>query len=328
MSVYEEKESYATSRAGGLGGTDMAAVLGLSPWKKPIEIYAGKVNPGAQPELDAEQLFWGSALEPIVRDRFAVHFHTPVIAPQDLGAKFPRSRPWRDSTLIEGDESWMLGAPDGYMRDTPEGLEIKCSARKGHEWGDEESDEIPAHYYVQASWYMAVCKAEAWNFGVLFSGNTLQRYRIIRDEAFEMDMVEAGRTFWHDYVLKKVEPPIDESESYGRYLARKFSLNNQEILQPTPEILDWAGKMKLADDKEKAAKEEKQLANNNLRALVGNAQKVITPLGTLGWVRPEARPVIDWKGVAEKHQLTHPEITKEFTKIRKDDPYFRAWYKK
>ena len=71
VAISEEKESYLASRQGGIGGTDAAAILGLSPWKRPIQIYEGKINPNAQPELDKELLWWGNALEPIVRGRYA-----------------------------------------------------------------------------------------------------------------------------------------------------------------------------------------------------------------------------------------------------------------
>ena len=328
MSIYDEKESYATSRAGGIGGTDAAAILGLSPWKRPIDIFAGKVNPGAQPELDKECLYWGSALEPIVRGRYAERFGVAVTAPADLAPLFPKSRPWRDSTLIEGPEPWMLGAPDGWIPSANTGLEIKCSSRKSDDWGPEGSDEVPAHYLVQAAWYAAVCNARGWNFGVLFSGNTLAQYHIERDSQLEKDMIEACRAFWFDNVLKRVEPAIDESESYGKYLARKFSLNTGKILQPTPDILHWTSEMKVADDAEKEAGERKQLANNHLRALLGDAQKCVTPLGSVAWVRSEEKDVTNWSEVGKKVGPQHPEVVKEFTAPQQRAAYLRAWWKK
>ena len=328
MAVYEEKESYATSRAGGIGGTDAAAILGLSTWKRPIDIYAGKVSPEKQPELDKECLYWGSALEPIVRGRYAERFGVTVTAPQDLAPLFPKSRPWRDSTLVVGVEDWMLGAPDGWIPSANTGLEIKCSSRKSDEWGDEGSEDVPSHYYVQAAWYAAVCDAKGWNFGVLFSGNTLVQYHIKRDLALEKDMIEACKSFWFDNVLKQVEPAIDESESYGRYLARKFSLNTGKILQATPEILKWTAEMKTADDAEKEAAEQKQLANNQLRALLGDAQKCVTPLGSVAWVRSEEKDVTNWSEVGKKVGPQHPEVVKEFTAPQQRAAYLRAWWKK
>jgi putative phage-type endonuclease len=264
MSLYEEKESYAASRSAGIGGTDCAAILGLSPWKKPIDIYAGKVKPGSLPELDKECLRWGNLLEPIVRQEYAARFGVEVSDPHALRAHFDNYRDWNGNTLVVGKEPWMLGAPDGWMPSVKSGLEVKTASRRSDEWGEEGSDEVPAHYFVQASWYMAVCEAQGWNFATLFSGNKLEQFRLTRDLDFERDMIEACRAFWFDNVLKQVEPAIDESESYGRYLARKFSLGTENVItEPGPDILEWTAKLKLAADKTKEAEEEEQLAEES-----------------------------------------------------------------
>ena len=342
MAVYEERESYAASRALGIGGTDAAAILGLSPWKAPIDVYAGKVDPDSIPELDKECLVWGNLLEPIVRERYAQKFGLEVVAPANLHAHFPRCRKWNDSDLLIGNQDWMLGAPDGWVPVNRHGLEIKTAARKAGEWGEEGSDEIPAHYLIQTAWYMAVTDAPAWDFAVLFSGNKLERFHVQRDMDLERDMIEACRAFWFDYVQKRVEPPIDESESYGRYLARKFSLSTGEIIKnPSPEVVEWAVKMKQADDECKAAEDRKREANNNLRALVGQAQKVITPLGSIGWVRPEEKKVTDWQAAFEdvKSYLLDPKVASlstppdavdhavsSNTHKKQNEPYLRAWW--
>lgn len=328
--IYEEKESYAASRSHGLGGTDVAAILGLSPWKAPIDVWQGKINPGGIPELDKECLFWGSALEPIVRERYALRFGVKVLPPSDLDQCFSRCKPWNDTKLILGHEQpWMIAAPDGWMPSHGCGLEIKCSARKSGEWGEDGSAEVPAHYYVQAAWYAAVCDSTGWNFGVLFSGSTLQQFRIERDPDFEKDMIEAARAFWHDYVLKEVEPPIDQTTNYGAYLARKFSLGTEEVItNPSDEILHWTAEMKLADDQEKAACEQKQLANNHLRALIGDAKNAKTPLGTVGWVRPQKKSVVDVKGFYEAVGHLHPDIVGALTSEEQNSPFLRAWWRK
>ena len=334
--IYDEKESYAASRSNGLGGTDVAAILGLSPWKTAIDVYSAKVNPQSIPDLDNEMLWWGLALEPIVRDRYALRFGVEVVPPSGLDKHFSNCRPWKDTQLIIGDETWKIAAPDGWIPSINGGYEGKCSARKSGEWGEEGSPVVPAHYFAADSWYMHVTDAKCWNFGVLFSGNSLEQYHIDRDLDFEHDMVEAARGFWHDFVLPEVEPPVDQTESYGRYLARKFSLGTSEVIErPSQEILDWTAEMKLADDQCKAAEERKQLANNQLRALIGDAQKAITLLGSVGWVRPKPRTETDWKtafldlvqcgGLSEE---TIRQIVETNSKPRHDSPFLRVWWKK
>ena len=79
--------------------------------------------------------------------------------------------------------------------------------------------------------------------------------------------------------------------------------------------------MKNAEAREKEWAAEKQLANNNLRALIGNAQKVITPLGSVGWVRHEEKPVTDWGAVGKSAGPLHPEIVEANTKNQKGTDY-------
>jgi predicted phage-related endonuclease len=226
----------------------------------------------------------------------------------------------------------MIGMPDGFMPSVQTGLEIKTAARRSNEWGRDGGDEIPVQYLLQVVYYMAITNAPAWNFAVLFSGSDLQQFRIVRDLDLERDTIEVCRQFWEEFVLKGVEPPIDQTVSYGSYLARKFSLNTGLIIKdPGPEILDWTAKMKEAEDAEKQAAEKKQLANNHLRALVGDAQKAITPLGTVGWVRPEEHNATNYKTAFEvlSVKCPGPEVVQalnEATEPRQTSAYLRAWW--
>jgi putative phage-type endonuclease len=329
MATVEERESWLSSRVGGLGGSDLPAILGLSAFKTPIEVWESKVHPESVPEIDKEILWFGNALEPIIRQRYAMVFGVDVVEPKDIGNYFPNSRRFKDQTIVTGRESWMLGTADGWIPSAVTGLEIKNVGRKNRdEWGDNDTDDMPAMYFTQSHWYCDVHGAKAWNVAPLFSGNTLGHYQVRFDQQLAKDMYEAARAFWFDFVVPKVEPPIDQTESYGRYLARKFSLNTGKILQPTPEIIKWTSEMKVADDAEKEAGERKQLANNHLRALLGDAQKCVTTMGTLGWVRPEEKEVTDFAAVGKKVGPLHPEVVKEFTATKQGAAYLRAWWKK
>ena len=306
----------------------MPGILGLSPYKTPIQVWESKVNPGSVPELDKECLWFGNALEPIIRQRYAMKFGAQVVAPADIGTYFPNSRRFSDQTIVVGREPWMLGTADGWMPASNCGLEVKNVGRKNNdEWGDDGTDEIPSMYFAQVHWYCDIHKAKAWNVAPLFAGNTLGNYQVKFDDQFAKDMYDAARSFWFDNIVKRVEPPIDQSESYGKYLARKFSLNTGRVItSPDAELIRWASEMKSADDKVKEATELKTLANNHLRALVGDAQKAITPLGTVGWVRPEEKAVVDWKGFALA--CNRPDLQPKFESKKQNEAFLRAWWKK
>jgi putative phage-type endonuclease len=339
MATYEEVESFSSARMGGVGGSDVAAIVGLSPYRRPIDVWESKVRPEQVPELDKECLWFGNALEPVIRGRYAIRNEIEVVEPSEIGKYFPNSKAWNNQTIVVGRYPWMLGTADGWAPALVEGVEIKNIGRKTDEWGEPDTDEIPAMYCVQTHWYIDIHSAKGWRVAPLFSGNTLGSYRIPRDEQLMKDLRDAVGDFWTSYVVPKKEPPIDESENYGKYLARKFSLSTGNVIKnPSIDLVEWALKMKHADDEESAAADRKREANNHLRALVGDAKNAaIKNIGTVGWIRPEEELVTDWTAVASQlsslydearaaDAVTAAEIVAKHTKPKKNEPYLRAWW--
>jgi predicted phage-related endonuclease len=42
-------------RRGGIGGSDVAAILGVSPWRTEFDVWASKVAPDVVPERDSAE---------------------------------------------------------------------------------------------------------------------------------------------------------------------------------------------------------------------------------------------------------------------------------
>ena len=59
---------FLTNRRKGIGGSDIAAILGVSKFKTALEVYLSKTTD--QPEQQGEHLYWGHALENPIIDRF------------------------------------------------------------------------------------------------------------------------------------------------------------------------------------------------------------------------------------------------------------------
>lgn len=85
-------------RSKGIGGTDIAAIVGLNPWKSPIDVYMEKTGL-VEPIPDNENLYWGRELEPAVLRRYAKETGY-VLRPGDP---------------IQGAEPWILGTPDALI---------------------------------------------------------------------------------------------------------------------------------------------------------------------------------------------------------------------
>ena len=63
-------KEWLSVRKSGLGGSDIAAALGLSPWKSALELWQEKVSGQSQPQQENEAMIWGRIMEPIIAREF------------------------------------------------------------------------------------------------------------------------------------------------------------------------------------------------------------------------------------------------------------------
>ena len=93
--------NFLTQRKKGIGGSDIAAILGLSQFKTALDVYLSKTT--EQPELQGEHLYWGHALENPIIDRFV----------QDTGANVIRQPEMRRHP----DYEWAIANADALIVD-------------------------------------------------------------------------------------------------------------------------------------------------------------------------------------------------------------------
>ena len=63
----------------GIGGSDVAVLLGLSKWRTPLDVYNSKIE--APEESDNASMEWGRRLEPVIREKYAEAVGTEVTIP-------------------------------------------------------------------------------------------------------------------------------------------------------------------------------------------------------------------------------------------------------
>ena len=59
-------------RRKGIGGSDVAAIMGLNKWKSAYQIWLEKTGQVGLSESDSEPAYWGTVLEEVVAKEFAV----------------------------------------------------------------------------------------------------------------------------------------------------------------------------------------------------------------------------------------------------------------
>lgn len=264
-----DKLSYAEFlqvRGRGIGGSDSAAALGLSPWKSALELWQEKVSSQSQPSQENEAMIWGRIMEPVITKEFVRRTGKNVT-------------PMR-SMLQAVDWPWMLADLDGLIEDPQRGtgvFEVKtASAFKQDEWGE---DRCPDAYMLQLAHYMAVTGLSYAVICVLIGGNKLQWLTVDRDEELIANLVHLEKRFWQ-HVLAQSPPPVDGSAACAELLSRKYpsSSNAAPLILPVDADI-WIQDYLQAKLDEEAGAERKRLAENRIKEVMKEHEKGTSPNG-------------------------------------------------
>jgi putative phage-type endonuclease len=137
------------ARRHGITASEIAIVMGLSPYSSPFALYHRKT--GALPQEQDKAVFErGHVLEPYIAEKFAER------KPEFLVAGTGRE------LYAHPERPWQLATPDRQVFDDfpvnaagPLAV-LECKTDAGGDWGDEGSDDIPVHYRAQVLWQMDV----------------------------------------------------------------------------------------------------------------------------------------------------------------------------
>lgn len=256
----QARDEFLAARAKGIGGTDIAAILGVSRYKSAVDVWLEKTgrvirdpNESTLPQrfgLFAEEF---NAQEYTRKTgRKVVRFTRQLIHPEH---NFIRGN--IDRLVIP--EGAKVAAHHGEIR-TNRGMEAKCvSAYAGGEWGDDDSDDVPVFYLAQCAWYQMLTGCEFWDLSALIGNGRFEVYEFRRDLDLEQMLVARAVEFWNNHVLADLPPPPlserDVLSLYPRNVEGKRAI-------ATPEVAAVVMARKLA--KEEAKKIEARLAGYEL----------------------------------------------------------------
>jgi len=249
----------------GIGGSDMAVILGLSTYKTPYQLYLEKIGEAEAPEEETQYQYWGQQLEAIVRDEFAKRNNVTVTTPD---------------TLVHPEYDFLRGNVDGFIPGLNAVLEIKCSSQfMSTVWGESGTDEIPMQYLVQVAFYCMLANADCAHVAVLIGGNDYREYKYTRDKALEDTIISTAKKFWNCVVTKNPPAPINQVDlrlMYPKHDPEKTLTINNEIKQQLTILAETKCKIKELSEKEETykfnimryMKDAECLADDEGRALV------------------------------------------------------------
>jgi putative phage-type endonuclease len=248
------------ARARRFGASELAAVLGLSPWQSPFSLWHLKAG-NVEPEGDKREMEWGREQEAIIARRFAREHHIEGWKVTRCGLYVNRER---DYQVAQPDRVLHLG------QRRLAALEVKTD-RYGDEWGPLGSDDIPVYYRCQAMWQMDCFGWSECYFAVLITGMDYREY-LVRYDPEEAELMRAAAVEFLASIEVGEVPDLDEhSATYRAVRALHPDIDDVDIEIDAELALQY--KAALADlDAAEAAKNK---AGARVLDAMGRARRAI-----------------------------------------------------
>lgn len=267
-------------RFAGIGGSEVATVLGLNPYQTKKSLWDVKTGRTVA-FAGNNNTYWGHVLESVVADEYA----------KLTGNKVRVTNKHYNGAKI--DAPWLVGNIDRLIVGTTEKetriLECKTCTDEyrqdsdgEREWGPgnlydkdgkcvKEDDHVPVNYLLQVQHYMAICDKQETDLAVLFMRTREFRiYTIHRNEPIIKAIVDQTRAFWN-CVVNDIEPALTQKEMVEVINHSDVDLNS---VQADFEIRQKVDKLKELKAKKTELEKEIDLLQDDIKLFMGDKAKL------------------------------------------------------
>ncbi|HYH14325.1 MAG TPA: YqaJ viral recombinase family protein [Flavisolibacter sp.] len=290
----------------GIGASEVGIILGLSQYKSALQMFYDKIGERLVDDAAYSMpAFMGHVMEPVISDlwEYWEGSEETIIRNKREGKRvglavpvnaIAHNRKYPHLFVSLDREGHRISTYNGQ----PFPLELKTIAA----WeSDKWSGGIPPLYVVQIQTQMLVCEETYAEMAILKNGNCLDVLSFEANPGIQQTIVERTKLFWDkvvegrklitqmveaerngnyklrnelDAAIVDLEPPVDGSDSFSEYLAKKHPIAESGILKGTDELLTHAERHKYLQGQIKKLEEEKQLHENYLKSALRNHEKL------------------------------------------------------
>ncbi len=269
-----------------IGGSDIASILGISPWKTALDLYHEKI--GNTEEIEqTEPMRWGKKLEsPILSEYKERHAGSDVTASPEI--VHPKYR-------------YMVGHLDAFNNTEDVVVEIKNISRTAKQWAN---DSIPTYYRCQVAYYCALTQRDTAHVAILFHGSQYKELLYESDKEWEENLLmEVEKFWWH---VQNRKPPaastISDIINHGNVEDGK----SIEIDDFDEKIVN----LKNMIDKKNSIEEEINNIKSEIQFEMGDATEATFQGSTIATWRERKCNRLDTK----KYKKSNPDLYQQFCK--------------
>ena len=209
MTTLKSREEWLKARDGTLGGSDIASVVGMNPWRNNVELWEEMVGFKQREDISKkEAVAYGTKAEAPIRTIFKLDH-------PELKVTYKRNNLWTNSKY-----PFAHASLDGELVEKESGrkgiLEIKTTNILQSMQREKWNDRIPDSYYCQCLWYLAVTEYDfiilraqlksVWNKEIRLQ---TREYRIEREDVQEdIDYLMEKAEKFMEFVKTKTRPGL------------------------------------------------------------------------------------------------------------------------
>lgn len=272
-----------------LGASDLAAIIGVSPYCSPIELWQQKVGLLTVPESEAMRA--GTVLEDSI----------VTLYEERTGYRTQR----RAAPYVHDEYPFIQGHVDRIVVAQPGLMDAKASAY-GPGYGEPGTDQVPPHIRVQMTTYTGLT-GRAWADVALLRNLRLDLFRVEHDGTLFAQLVAVAVDFWNEHVIKQVPPEIDGTAEYRRFLSDRFPADDGTEMVATPEVALLVDELAAVQAEGDAIEKREELLKNRLRDAMGTSTVLLAPGGKVTWKKNKDSVRTDWQLVAESLRSHAPK---------------------
>ena len=290
-------QDFSLDRSKYLGGSDIGAILGLSRFRSPLEVWMEKTGKEVK-KLDSLPLRFGSFAESFVASEYSRSTGFDLIHDESI--------------YVHPEYSFMSAHIDRFVLEggacAPSRI-LECKTANPFslgDWGEAGSDEVPLTYLCQCLWYMAITNLNRVDLAVLFGNSDFRIYTMNRDLALENTLLEKASLFWNDYVIKDTPPPA-QSEADCQTLFSKG--NSAKSVEAKAETLGLTKRLQQLNSEIDVREGEISSIKQSIMSQMGEAETLTYQGKVLAtWKAPKPSYRLDSKTLEQEH----PEIASHY----------------
>lgn len=286
-----------------LGGSDAAAILGVSRWKTPFQLYQEKIgafveesNPGRDKVLNRGKRWEPVVIEMLIDELESRGHEVKVLA--------------RNARYTDPEFSFLQCEIDLEL--CIDGEEVNGEMKTVHpftakDWGEEGTDEIPIYYVAQGMHGLMIKPRRRLIIAALIGADDLRVHELVRDDELIATIRHKEIAFWARVQTRNAPPPTEAADVkwlYGKDAGTVAEATDQMVM--------------ICQD----LKDKKTMAKNLENDIESLETKLKAGIGEAATLLYRNRPIATWKTQGSKTvdtkalEAVHPEIAAAFRKTK------------